>query len=233
MTIENDDMNGLNRKGSCNAERRVALEVYETAVDGSQPRLEVLAFEQFVSDFDEENVIQSTKIGSCIGIIFNRKHALNNSFNITTQNHGFQMRTFVQCVYDESGKLLPSLVEPARNPVNEPPPADAGSAAANRELIGEHSFILVERIAVSTAYRRQGIGSQMLRSMLTDALETLPHVGFAVSWPCASDVDCADMGFPPGARVPAGRGQQRAEDFHHAMGFRRLGLTRFWAKALR
>lgn len=138
----------------------------------------------------------------------------------------------MQCAYNEDGKLLPELVERAANPFDEQRHINS-SAVSNRDLIGEHSFVLVERISVNTPYRRQGIGTAMLNMLLTEALEMLPSIRFAVSWPCASDADLADMGFPAGARLPAtGLGQKRAEDFHHAVGFRGLGLTRFWAKRL-
>lgn len=92
---------------------------------------------------------------------------------------------------------------------------------------------MVEGISVHTRFRRQGIGGAMLAALQRDALAIQPRLAFAVSWPCASDVDLADMGFAAGARLPRpGLGQRRAEDFHRAVGFRALGMTRFWAKRL-
>lgn len=203
----------------------------------------------------KDKVIHSTQIGSCVAIIFNRERALNNSFEITTENLPFQLKLFIECAYTKSvsprrplptpalttlplryhssGKLLPSLVELAPNPFDQrPSSASSASAANNHALVGEHSFVLIERIDVCAPHRRHGIGSKMLSAVLADAQAVLPAVRFAVSWPCASDVDLVDMGFPAGAKCPPGLGQQRAEDFHHAVGFRKLGLTRFWAMAL-
>ncbi|EKG15075.1 hypothetical protein MPH_07758 [Macrophomina phaseolina MS6] len=221
------------------AGRRVALEIYETRGEGVLTQLDVYAIEQLTSLSSGSNVIVSKQIGSCTGQIFDRERALNNSFNVTMENSGIQIRTFVQSAYDECGTLLSELVEPDRayhasaeqRPQQQQP--DPPTPTANRELIGEHSFLMVEGISVHTRFRRQGIGGAMLAALQRDALAIQPRLAFAVSWPCASDVDLADMGFAAGARLPRpGLGQRRAEDFHRAVGFRALGMTRFWAKRL-
>ncbi|KAL1634827.1 hypothetical protein SLS58_010510 [Diplodia intermedia] len=222
---------------------------------------------------NKNDIIESNQIGSCIGQIFNREHALNNCFSISSQNAGFQTRTFLQCVYDEqvslptsqaltsrltnpshsTGNLFPTLVEPAQNPFNDADPdpdpddilqrdATTSSALSNRHLVGEHSFVFIEGVRVQTSHRRRGVGRALLKALLAEAAAILPSIRFAASWPCASDGDPDDLADVVHFRSAndgagcsprrSGLGQKRAEAFHRAAGFRRLGLTRFWAKSL-
>lgn len=58
---------------------------------------------------------------------------------------------------------------------------------ANRDLISEHSFVLIRDIGVATFYRRRGIGSSLLEALITEALLMLPSIRFVVSWPWTSD----------------------------------------------
>ncbi|KAK0642255.1 hypothetical protein DIS24_g9238 [Lasiodiplodia hormozganensis] len=196
------------------------------------------------------HVIESNQIGFCVGQIFNREHALGNCFSISSQNTGYQTRVFLSFVYDDAGNLLPRFVDPEYNPLDYDDTTT--DPLANHDLVSEHSFFLVEGLRVDASYRRIGVGSTLMDALLTEASLMLPSIRFAVSWPSASDsTDLNDPG-PSSASKPAEitaggttttnggggsdgprrTGQMRAEAFHRAAGFRRLGVTRFWAKKL-
>ncbi|KAF4542737.1 hypothetical protein BFW01_g12664 [Lasiodiplodia theobromae] len=231
-------------------DRRIALEVYENYAVGPYAKIEAYAYDQTLSP-SEKHIVDSKQIGFCIGQVFNREHALDNCFSISSKNADYQTRVFLDFAYDDAGHLLPRFVDPEYNPLDYDDTTT--DPLANHDLVSEHSFVLVEGLGVDASYRRIGVGGSLLDALLNEALLMLPSIRFAVSWPSASDSTDLNDPEPSSASKPAEitaggtttttnggggsdgprrTGQMRAEAFHRAAGFRRLGVTRFWAKRL-
>ena len=108
-----------------------------------------------------------------------------------------------------------------------------GTGAWGPEL-DQGRLLLIETVRINEGYRRQGHGRALVDQVWEKACSAHPDLQYAFAWPiCPNDDDIAEKmkGMAPGeSRLLYQELCLAAQDFFKALGFRRIGSSRWYAR---
>ncbi|TAQ87985.1 hypothetical protein B7494_g3693 [Chlorociboria aeruginascens] len=172
------------------------------------------------SDWTYDIVVECKYKGEVIGTAFGRyidRRPIRNNFYVNMEEVAHEMSELAFEIFDRYGYLKTELKE---HPVRK------GTGAFGEEM--DHGgLLLFERIHLQMEWRRQGLGTVMVKALLKKAEEQKQGLRFAVSLPGnlnTSDLDDELKGKTKRERLfITDREFDTAVSFIRALGFRRIG----------